>query len=417
MNRPHSLIKALINPVQDGSGLLEASTSRASTLSPDLMIHLPTADLTPDTDLESSEVDAKPDLNMLINDHVRQDVGGERGGAEVAPPVATINNNNSNNNNNNLQPHPVRLPSADSATSGFASSPDTPTYLKGQTVTIATSAKKGTWRHNSASIESGIEQEAEHDLAWYQSTTPSPYHPPPTSDQISVSIKSDGEDYDHLIVEEEDDKRVRGDAGVSAVSSISSIASDTHKQSLSPVLSPRTVPPQQQVPPSGGTSHRTPIDLSSLSPILQTSFSSKIHRGHESSSFMSALSPHYSSFHARHRSDMFSYPLSASYDNPPLSADQTRRIRGSTPNSRRFFGSQNQLQNDKDFAVEKTLQSAQKPQLVRSFDNHFNPTPPHSPPTKGVYTSTDGLLNRRPLGYDTSGRGTPDNPRAGYKVY
>ncbi|XP_003389853.2 PREDICTED: uncharacterized protein LOC100638997 [Amphimedon queenslandica] len=277
---------------------------------------------------------------------------------------------NTNNNNNNARP--PRIPSADSATSGFASSPDTPTYLKNK----LTAAKVGVWSHYTHSVESGIEQE----LAWYQSTTPSPSHgATPTITPPTNGLQSDGEDYDHL----------SKDVPSSSTLSLSA-------PPLSPVLSPRTVPPQP--PQAGGNPSRPPLDLSSLSPVLQPAVSAKIHRGHEGS-FMRALSPHYSSFHSRHYSDSV-YPLKATptTDTPPLSAGPIRRTRGSSytsssPNnhSRRPY---HQYSTDPPTGGSPRGWGQE---LIHSFDRLVSATPPQSPGKRGVvFTSTDGTLNRRP---------------------
>ena len=315
-----------------------------------------------------------PDINMLMNDQSRR--------TEVLDHNTNTNNNNNNNNNNT---RPPRIPSADSATSGFASSPDTPTYLKNK----LTAAKVGAWSHHTHSIESGIEQE----LAWYQSTTPSPSHgTTPTIAPPTNGIQSDGEDYDHL----------SKDVPSSSTLSLSA-------PPLSPVLSPRMVPPQ--VPQAGGKPPCPPLDLSSLSPVLQPSVSAKIHRGHEGS-FMRALSPHYSSFHSRHYSDSV-YPLKATptSDTPPLSAGSIRRTRGSSytssssPNNRRLY---HQYSTDPT----TTGGGGRGQELMHSFDRLVSTTPPQSPGKRGVvYTSTDGTLNRRPRASEYT-----DTRTTGYKV-
>lgn len=85
--------------------------------------------------------------------------------------------------------------------------------------------------------------------------------------------------------------------------------------------------------------------------------------------------------------------------------------------------------NNRELALEHTLQSRQRPELVRS-DNQFSMHP--TTPIKGYrpYTSVDNFLQangKRPrtgtndsqmsYGTSTSGRNTPDTPRAaGYKV-
>ena len=387
INRPHSLIKALVNPVQDGSGLIESTVSRVSSLSPDLLIHLPTADIGADSnddiDQESREVDVIPDINMLMNDPAR------RGGAQLLDHT----HNTNNNNNTNSQSRPSRIPSADSATSGFASSPDTPTYLKNKLTNPA--AKVGAWPHCTHSIESGIEQEP----AWYQSTTPSPSHQAtPTLAPPTNGVQSDGEDYDHLSKD------------IASSSTLSLTAPP-----LSPVLSPRMVPPQP--PLAAGNPPRPPLDLSSLSPVLQPSVSAKIHRGHEGS-FMRALSPHYSSFHSRHYSDSV-YPFKATptSDTPPLSAGPIRRTRGSSYSS----STPNTHRRPYQYSTEPTTGNGgspgrspggQRQELGHSLDRRVSATPPHSPAKRGVvYTSTEGTLNRRPRGseYTDSTRVPPGN--------
>lgn len=256
-----------------------------------------------------------------------------------------------------------------------------------------------------------------HDPHWYHSSsTPSPSHLLPTL--VENDIKSDGEDYDHLLGDDE------GPSPPPTYPNTSPSRGDftlpEHKTTLSPILSPRMVPPQAQPP----TNNNQPIDLSSLSPILRTSYSSKIHRGHEHN--FVALSPHYSSFHARHCSeplDSVFFPSSPSH--PQLStATNSNEIH--KPYNKQRATSHNRLaHNERDFAIEHTLQSCQRPQVIKSTS--YTP-PPRT--LKPHYMSTEGFLNRRPRAFtndsqssygttnsiSTSGRNTPETPRLTFKV-
>lgn len=426
INRPRSLLKALTNPVQDESGPLEASHSRTSTLSPDLLMHLPTSDIAPPQRESSPETDSDEDQTehlyslksptLVVPDSSPPDI--------VPNTEEVIINDNSNNNNNYNSDVPQRFPSvttSDSATSGIASDLTTPTNLKPPSETSVHTSKY-------ISMESGFQQESDHDItAWYLSPTPSPYRPPPSN--VSFLSKSDHEDYDHL----DDISSIHRVTSPLPVISPTSSEPPSLRHSDASVLSPHMLPPD----PS--QSHH-PVDLTSLPPNLQTSYTPKFQSQHPSKA--TNHYPHYSpidllqrqAIHVRHMSEpdpIFTFPHppvahSSSVDNPHIS---TRHHKSQSISSQTKKSTSQQRLSEREFAIEHTLQSRQQPQLVRSND-HFNMLPRMPNRSPRHYMSMDSFHNsRRPRAYiedsqssfittttSTSDRNYPDTSRMSYKV-
>ena len=427
INRPRSLLKALTNPVQDESGPLEPSNSRTSTLSPDLLMHLPTSDIAPPQRESSPESDG--DENQT--DHLYASKSPTVVVPHSSPPDIVSNteevviNDNSNNNNNYSSDVPQRFPSvatSDSAISGIASDVMTPTNLKPPSETSIHTSKY-------ISMESGFQQDSDHDVtAWYLSPTPSPYRPPPSN--VSFLSKSDHEDYDHL----DDISSIHNVTSPLPVISPTSSEPPSLRHSDASVLSPRMVSPD---PPQ---SHR-PVDLTSLPPILQTSYAPKLQSHHPSTA--TNHYPHYlpidllqrQAMHVRHRSDpdpIFTFPHppvahSNSVDNPHTNTHYHRSQSASSQTKR--SSSHQRLISEREFAIEHTLQSRRQPEVVRSND-HFNMLPRTPNRSPRHYVSMDNFHNsRRPRGYtedsqssftttitNTSDREYPDTSRMGSKV-
>ena len=423
INRPRSLLKALTNPVQDESGPLEASHSRTSTLSPDLLMHLPTYDIVPPQ--RESSPDSDSDENQT--DHLYSTKSPTLVVPDTSPPDIVSNsgeviiNDNSNNNNNYNSDVPQRYPSvttSDSATSGIASDVMTPTNLKPPSETSVHTSKY-------ISMESGFQQESDHD-AWYLSPTPSPYRPPPSN--VSFLSKSDHEDYDHL----DDISSIH--PVTSPVISPTSSEPPFLRHSDAPVLSPRMLSPD---PPQ---SHH-PVDLTSLPPILQTLYPPKLQSHHPSKA-----TNHYPPYppvdllqreaiHVRHRSEpdpIFTFPHppvahSSSVDNPHM--NMRHHQSQSVSSQKKRSSSHQRLISEREFAIEHTLQSRQQPEVVRSSDqfNMLQRAPNRSP---RHYMSMDSFHNsRRPractedsqssfttIATNTSDRSYPDTSRMGYQV-
>ena len=357
VNRPRSLIKALSNPVQDGSGLVEPSNSRSSTLSPELFIHLHSSDIpshhkvSPEKDVTStdsvlSEKDtsnpASPDI--LLND---------------TTTIADANTNNSNNNEEDPTAVYV-INDGDERTKSQLSNRESVTSTDDSVLYCNSPLTLPPQQNN--------ESNDNEDLL---------VTPPPVCVTVSPPV--------------------------SAPPAVS-------KRSVTPVLSPRTVPPQPVFDEV----------TTSLPPILQSTFNSGFSPGKKNCTHQNeGIS------HVRHNSDpadpifSFSAPLQRSNDMP------TGHQKYPQGHSKRLPGDHRFPSNKYPFMTENSRSRQLKLELVKS-DTQVLPLAPVKNNYR-QYASIDNFIgNRHPRtstndsqsSYysNTSGRGTPDTPRFGYKV-
>jgi protein scribble len=342
INRPHSLIKALSNPIQDGSGLIDAP-SRSCTQSPNILIQL-----------SSSEMLISPKY-----DDKHSPLNGFQPEADIDIPRIRNNSNNSNNN----QPVSANISSD---------------------VTTLDSDNKGMWYHTPRSSPLPLET----------TTTNTPNMEDNGNDE-------DSEDYDHLTTPRKQ-----------STPEVTNHPSREERSYTPPILSPRTVPPQCDTDAAG------PVNLTTLSPILQTTFNSKIkpHNG----SWNSFLQLN----HESSPDDVF-----VSRESPPSPADLTAVNDQSMKllNDSKRFSSQQQI-TSKDTVGDHMshYQSWQRSQVTKADNNftiHQHPLRTHR------QLSIDAILNssrrsRAPTnesqgsyaGTSVSGRNTPDTARVYYKV-
>ena len=404
LSRPHSLLKALSNPVQDGSGLLDRS-SRSNTLSPDLLMHLPMSDLAPndkDSDPESKETEEASNSQSLSSPESPLPPS-----PSPPPPPDVLSGNEQvlmNSNNNNSQ-DAITQPSStitESVTSGFASIPATqkPLSMASETSSIITTSSIGIKQNG---IESVYELDSEQDIpAWYLSPTPSPYHPP-------GSTKSDHDDSDCL-----DD--------ISEITSPPGFVSPAFGTSKpSPHSSPRTT----TTPPQLDHKYR-PLDFTS--PYTCTYFQSAVNHENNPRIPLNRIRQEMlqESLHVRRHSQpepVLPFPhLSLGYSHSV--DDSTIQLQYQRPT---IFYQQSSLRQGRetDLAVEHTMQSHQRSEVIFS-DHHMRPHHLESQQQALSYGNIHINQMRKPRAFtdesllsynmNLSGRNTPDTQRTGFKV-
>ena len=389
------------------------SNGRDGSLSPDLLMHLPTSELSATVTNDESSVSALS--GQSSSEHCLS-----QSPEEIRPPPSSTspppdliitneinlngNANNNNNNNNNsgrhmmvVKPAPIPFTPVGTTTHAFA-------HCNGHHVdssTISTNDVKY------SSMESGFEADSEQDPPhpWYLSPAQSPIHP---SSSTSVNTtKSDRFDYDHLAQSSVPSPKV--------LFSPSSTASQSHSGS------------------DTGSPHPWPSGLSGgqMSPASSYSVGNPVAHPHvfptypvrqPISSYPRNAAAYRASHGPRHRRH-FSEPeknfVKHSSRKPLVRPHyiQTSTASGSRHRQlprRSSFGEQHAFSRDQDFAVEHELQTVQKAEVIFS-DPYFYSDPRKQPPHANAASPPNMRRQRRInseviyTSDDNSGRNTPEN--------
>ena len=295
---------------------------------------------------------------------------------------------NSNSNNNTPDP-PASLIGFD----GHVTFP----YTKPTSMISTSDDKNSTVSTNLSKYEKeadtdcpDMEQEVP---AWYLSPTPSPYHPPERDSSVSITEKLEKEDFECL----------NDFSPIHEVMSPPPFVSPVYQHS-----SPQTIHPAVVT--------HTPIDLTSMHEDDQQGLGFSL-KSREPSSIRQNLL-----LHDRLDSD----PDSVTFTHSPVCYSRSMDDSCCSHDTNAYSGlnrswSLRQRQDEKDFAIEYTLQSQLQPVMIHSNTNHTAATDYEREGAGSVdhiYSHPRPVRLKMSLSYkgSFSERNTPESPRGGFKV-
>ena len=392
------------------------SNGRDGSLSPDLLMHLPTSELSATVTNEESSVSALSGQSSSERCPSQSAEETHPHPSTTSPPpdliiTQEINLNGNMNNNNNNGSHVMVV---ERAAIPFTPGSTTHTFAHFNSHHID-SSMISTNNIKYSSMESGFEADNEQDsYPWYLSPAPSPVHP---SSSTSINAnKSDRFDYDHL--------PQSSMASPKVLFSPSSTTSQSH--SSSDTISPHPWPSGF----NGG-----PLSPTSLYPVGHPSPQPRILPPQQVRQLVSSYPRNAAAYrastgsrHRRHFSEPDKNFARHGYHRPLLRPHYTQT---STTSASRYqqrsrrssCGEQPAFSREREFAVEHELQTVQKAEVIFS-DPYFYSDPRRQQPPHANTENLSSMRRQRRINSeviytsdDNSGRNTPENFQFKSKVH